>query len=208
MRTNWKVWNDQYNDPLSHLSQRLVVVKNSIKDCLKELDNPEIISICSGHGKDILESLVETKAPYSNVTLIDLDQDSIKSAAAHVSITGLNNIFCVTANAELLSTYIGKKADLVIFVGALGHLSFQDTKQCLSELSKIIRKNGLIVWSANERVLENLLESFTDNGYMPIDLVQKISEKGHIVGIHKYLGEEKENTGIGKLFTYDEELSF
>ena len=208
MKTNWKIWNAQYEDQSSHLSQRLKIVKGCIKNSFKDLNTLNIISICSGYGKDILESLVETKTQYSKVTLVDLDQKSIRAANAYASSMGLKDINCVIADAGLLSTYVDIKAELVVFVGALGHFSFKDIKNCLAELNKIVCKNGLVVWSANERVLETLLQSFTDNNYKSIDLIQKISEKGHVVGVHRYLGEEKENSGKGRLFTYDERLSF
>jgi 2-polyprenyl-3-methyl-5-hydroxy-6-metoxy-1,4-benzoquinol methylase len=206
MKTNWRFWNNEYNDKHSDLNKRLDVIKNNILTCFKELDNPNILSICSGQGRDILETILDNNIKYNNILLIDIDQDSINVAQEYISNNNMSRIITKTLDAGFIKNYNNFRADLLLAVGFFGHLSFSDIENTIIKIKQLINNNSYIVWSANERTFNFVKTCFENSEYEHIHIIENISEKNYFVGLTRFTGIATEYSAEDYIFTYDYKL--
>jgi hypothetical protein len=58
MARDWHAWHDEYDDPASSLSRRLVVVRRQVDAILRARPGPtRLVSMCAGDGRDVLPVL-------------------------------------------------------------------------------------------------------------------------------------------------------
>jgi hypothetical protein len=206
MKTGWRFWNEEYNNKESHLNKRLKIIKNNILNCFKLLDTPNVLSICSGEGKDILETILENNLNYNNVLLVDSDQESINLAKQYIFTHNMYNIKAVSADAGFIKTYDNFRADLLLAVGFFGHLSFNDIENTVIKIKQLLNNNAYIIWTANERTFNFIKTSFENNEYEHIEIIKNISEINHIVGLTRFTGIPMQYNTKDYIFTYDYEL--
>ena len=189
MKIDWDLWNKQYDDKNSGFYQRLIIIKLNILSVFNEFENPNILSICSGRGKDILELIKENNLKYNKVVLVDNDKNSLNFANDYVRKNNLKNIEIKYGNAGHMNIYDGFKCDILIAVGFFGHISPSDIENTISKFNQLINKDSYIIWSGGKPVYKQVISSFEKNNYRVFNVVQGISEKNLGVGISKYLGK-------------------
>src|SRR5689334_5240795 len=96
--TDWEAWHDDYADPSSALSARLVVVRSEIRTALDRWaaagrsEPLTVLSACAGDGRDILGVLAERAGrPPTRVavTLLETDRRNLARAERFCRQTGL-----------------------------------------------------------------------------------------------------------------------
>ncbi len=101
------------------------------------LSSGYIIDVCSGTGDVALE--VSNK---SNVIASDFCEEMLRLCAKKLKKQGIKNVFCVQNDAENLSF---KERTFNGAIVAFGIRNVADIKKALSEMSRVVKKNGKVV---------------------------------------------------------------
>jgi len=154
-RTHWVEWHDQYRDPTSPLSKRLVVVKRLIDTVLDEHPGHlQVISICAGAGLDVLGVLENRESARRRVKalLVERDPTLADGARAWARELGADGVAVVTGDAAETSQYATvAPADVVMACGVFGNLSDFDIQRTIAALPQLLRTGGSVIWTRHRR---------------------------------------------------------
>ena len=121
-----------------------------ISDNLKCLNNLNIIDIGCGGGL-VSEPMAKLGA---NVTAIDASEKNIKIAQAHAQESNLKIDYKAAAIEELPKKY-HNKFDVVLALEIIEHVD--DVSLFVSELKKLVKKDGIIFIATINRTIKSLL---------------------------------------------------
>lgn len=202
---DWNEWSKLYDTDGSLISKRLIKVKEYLKDALINFDAPTILNICSGQGRETLESIVELNKDCT-VFLIDLDQNTLNYAKDFSIKNNLKNINFINEDASQVSTYINykiPKCDIVIASGLFGHLTEIDCHNLIDFIKTKIKYGGYIIWTRNteDDVYTKVRKYFTHNGFDEIDFYQSDSKIWSVV-YNQYFGNEESEIKQHKIFNF------
>jgi hypothetical protein len=154
-RTHWVEWHDQYRDPTSPLSKRLVVVKRLIDTVLDEQPGEvQMISICAGAGLDVLGVLENREGARRRVKalLVERDPTLADGARAWARELGCDGVEVITGDAAETSVYAGvAPGDVVMVCGVFGNLSDFDIQRTIAALPQLCRTGGSVIWTRHRR---------------------------------------------------------
>lgn len=154
-RTHWVVWHDDYRDPASPLSKRLVVVKRLLDTVLDERPGEvTVISLCAGAGLDVLGVLESREGARRRVRarLVEADPTLSEGARAYARELGCDGVEVMTGDAAELSQYAGfAPADVVMVCGVFGNLSDLDIQGTIMALGQLCAEGGSVIWTRHRR---------------------------------------------------------
>jgi hypothetical protein len=157
--TDWNAWHDDYADPGSALSIRLVAVRSEIRAALDRRADVEpvtVLSACAGDGRDILGVLAEQDERLRRrveVTLLETDRRNLDRAERFCRDAGLSAVRLLDRDAGLSSSYLdAAPADLVLMCGVFGNLSDADLRQLIGFLPALCRPEATLIWTRSRRV--------------------------------------------------------
>jgi len=159
--TDWEAWHDDYADPASALSARLVVVRSEIRaafDRRAAAGRPgplSVLSACSGDGRDILGVLAERDGRLPGpveVTLLDTDRRNLARAERFCREAGLTGVRLLDRDAGLSNSYLdAAPADLVLMCGVFGNLTDDDVHRLVGFLPALCRPAATLIWTRSRR---------------------------------------------------------
>jgi hypothetical protein len=202
---NWVEWHDSYSNPGSQLSQRLAVVQRHVRAFLDSSTAPQIISLCAGDGRDLLDVLAERRTPV-RARLVELDPGLAGAARARVAAAQLEPfVDVVCADAALTDMYAGAcPADLVLVCGVLGNISDADVRRTIRALPQLCARAATVVWTRHRRdpdLTPAIRRWFGEAGFDEVAFDSPGAD-GWSVGVNVLAGEPRPFTPGLRLFTF------
>jgi hypothetical protein len=149
---DWYEWHLQYEDPDSHLAQRLATVQSRIRAALDEAPPGPLraISVVAGQGRDLIPVLA-THRRGADVTARLVELDPRNTAVARELANGPSSVDLVdivTGDASLVEAYAGLiPADLVLLCGLFGNITDDDIRATISAARGLTRTGGTVIWT-------------------------------------------------------------
>jgi amino acid adenylation domain-containing protein len=219
---NWDEWHKHYGS-LPNLQERLRIVREQIVVALNECPpGPiQIVSICSGDGRDLLGALQNhPRRDDVAALLLDNNADSIargKEAAEKIGLAGQFRF--LEADATLAKNYLGAvPANLVLLSGFLGHLRHEDVPALISSLPMFCKTGGQAIWNRHlllhggRQQVPFIREFFQKTNFEEVHF-EKTDANGFAVGRARFTGRPApldssrvlfEFVGLDKLLSAEE----
>src|SRR4051812_42914019 len=151
MTTDWNAWHKDYDDPTSHLSERLRTVQRFISARLDETGpGPvRVMSACAGDGRDLLGVLEKRDdARRVNAVLVEADQAIAARARGHVDQLGLPGVAVRCTDAGRSNAYAGAvPAELVLLCGIFGNVSDEDVQRTVASAPQLCSPDAVVIWT-------------------------------------------------------------
>ena len=203
---DWTAWHNDYDDPASPLSRRLVVVQNMIRSALDECaPGPvRVVSMCAGRGDDLIGALDgHPRAVDIRARLVELDPTNAEIARARPA--ELSGIEVVTGDASLSDVYDGAvPADLVIACGVFGNISDDDVRRTIDFLPAMCRPRATVIWTRHRNppdLTTDIARWFGGAGFDEIAYVAPADTRFG-VGAHRFMGSPVPLVAGRRLFTF------
>jgi hypothetical protein len=200
-------WHDDYEQPGSHLHQRLQVVIRMVRRAMDELPPGAIrvVSLCSGQGADILGAADgHERARDLTGRLVELERHNVEQARARIASMGLD-LDAVAADASTSDAYVGAvPADLVLACGIFGNISDADVERTIRFLPSLCAPGAWVLWTRHPRdegLFERLQGWLVDVGLQPIE-VEVSPEQAWGVGANRLVVEPPAFEAGQHLFTF------
>jgi Putative methyltransferase len=211
-RTDWSAWHEDYADPDSALSLRLVAVRSEIRRALTHgapSQEPfRVLSACAGDGRDILGVLAEQDEQLRRrveVTLLETDRRNLDRAERFCRDAGLSGVRLLDRDAGLSSSYLdAAPADLVLMCGVFGNLSDADVRRLIEFLPALCRPGATLIWTRSRRA-PDLTPSIRDwlaaAGFPELSFTAPPGVLGS-VGANRFDGEPQPLPAGQRLFSF------
>ena len=206
-KRDWSAWHEQYEDESSSLRHRLSIVQQEIRRALpRQLERSfSIISLCAGHGKDVIPVLEE----YAHVQrvrarLVEIDPNGICKLRNNIQAAGLNHLEVMQADAACTDVYRGMvPADLVLLCGIFGNISDADIRNTIGTLSQLCRVGSTVIWTRTRRapdITPTIRQWFRESDFEEITFYAPDGEL-FTVGAHVFGGQPIPLQSV-RLFTF------
>jgi len=206
--THWATWHQDYADPTSPLSERLVVVVSRIRQAVDALDpGPvSVISACAGQGHDVVLALQDhPRAPDVFGVLVEWDEHNVNQATAALRASGLHGIKAIRADASDTDAYRDMpRADLLLLCGIFGNVSDDDVANTIAHAASLCRPGAFIIWTRHRRAPDltpRIRGWFSEAGLEEVSF-ESPGEDSFSVGMHRLLGAPAPRVPRLKLFTF------
>lgn len=211
--TDWVQWHREYDDATSDLSRRRRSVQTALRRWFAETGpGPrQIVSACSGDGRDLLEVLVDQPDPARfRVRLLELDDDLAARAEEFARAASLDGVEVLRADAGLTDSYDGATpADLVMWCGVFGNLTDTDTRATIAATPQLCAPSATVVWTRGRfadrdgdlEPTDRLRGWFADAGFDEVSL-DAPADTVYRVGVHRLSGPPGGLTHDARLFTF------
>jgi hypothetical protein len=200
-------WHDDYEQPGSHLHQRLQVVIRMIRRALDALPAGPIrvVSLCAGQGADILGAAEHhARAADLQGRLVELEPHNVEQARARITELGLG-LEAVAADASTSDAYIeAVPADLVLACGIFGNISDADIERTVRFLPSLCAAGAWVIWTRHARdeaLFERLQGWLVDSSLEPVE-VEVSPERAWGVGANRLAGPPPPFAPGQHLFTF------
>lgn len=150
-RLDWRVWHQDYDDPSSPVSHRLVEVRSRLADSLAGWTGPvRLLSLCSGDARDTVPVVAATDREVQ-VTLVELEPTLAARASAAAAEAGVEADVRV-GDAGDPTTYADVlPVDVLLLVGVLGNVSDADARATVAATASMVVPGGIVIWSRSNR---------------------------------------------------------
>lgn len=205
---DWKKWHTLYNDSDSGLAKRLRLVQESISVSLPDTieDRFQIIDICSGDGRDLLDALIHYPARAQVYSyLVELDERLAEKSEHTASEVSLQNVTVINGDASLLSTYEDiPRADLILLCGVFGNISDDDIQNTIEALPQLCKQGTKVIWTRHLRQAEAvpvIRSLFITNGFSEVDF-KTTEDQSYVVATYEFQESPAQLEGNTRLFTF------
>jgi hypothetical protein len=185
--SHWVQWHDDYNDPTSSMSRRLLAVRRRLSEALDGAPQGEIslISACAGEGRDVIPILAShPRGRDVRALLVELDPTLVQRARASVSEAGLADVEVVEADASLTSAFARRvPAHIALFCGIFGNVSDDDVHRTVATLPSLLAPQGTVIWTRHTKAPDltvAIRRWFDDEGFREVGFD---SERGRSYGV-------------------------
>jgi hypothetical protein len=200
---DWSEWHRAYDEPDSHLSERLRVVQARIREVLDGAPPGPltVVSICAGQGRDLLEVLADhPRRADVRARLVELDPE-LTAYAARSAPPGVE---VVTGDASLLDQYAGfAPADLVLACGIFGNITDDDIRHAVGTFDQLCRTGGSVIWTRHRRepdLVPTICQWFEESGYERRWVSGPAG--GYGVAMHRFTGQPRPLVAGERMFTF------
>ena len=212
-RTDWNAWHDDYADPGSALSARLVVVRSEIRRALadhaaRQAGPLTVLSACAGDGRDILGVLAEQDErlrPRIEVSLLETDRRNLDRAERFCLNAGLTGVRVLDRDAGLSDSYLdAAPADLVLFCGVFGNLTDAGVRRLIEFLPVLCRPGATLIWTRSRRAPDlppSIRDWLAAAGFTELSFTAPPGVQGS-VGTNRYDGEPRPLPADQRLFSF------
>ncbi len=205
---DWVVWHEQYDDPTSRFSHRLMVLRRHLRAVLDAAPQGPIraVSLCAGQGHDLLGALAEhPRRDDAIVTLVEFDPNNAELARVRAHDLAIPHVHVVTADAGRVDSYTGvAPASLVLMSGFLSYISDRDVAGLPRALRQLCAPDAIVVWcrSRGDAWQCTLLQRrFQRAGFESVDL-GCAEDPVVIVGVERFRGPLEAVRPGTRLFTF------
>jgi len=171
-RSFWASWHDDYDDPESDLSQRLIAVQHRLADAINQAPPGAIrvISACAGQGQDVIGVLKShPRASDVQALLVESDQHNVGVARDRIAAAGIIGVDVLQADAGLTGTYRDAvPVDVLLLCGIFGNVRDEDVRRTVSNASRLCAPRATVLWTRHRRDPDRtgeIREWFADAGY-------------------------------------------
>lgn len=202
---DWHEWYEQYEDPTSSLSQRLVVVQRRLRE---QLGGPQpvasILSLCAGDGRDIMPLLADRQTSPPLLTLVELDDELAAAARLRASKAGVA-ADVITGDAGVTATFADTlPVDLLMLCGIFGNISDDDIRATIAAAPAMLNSGGAVIWTRGafkDRDLRGQVRQwFLDAGFD--ELAFDADGSGFGVGVNRVTARAAVEPIPQRLFTF------
>ena len=202
---DWHEWYEQYEDPTSSLSQRLVVVQRRLRE---QLGGPQpvasILSLCAGDGRDIMPLLADRPASPPLLTLVELDDELAAAARLRASQAGVA-ADVITGDAGVTATFADKlPVDLLMLCGIFGNITDDDIRATIAAVPAMLNDGGAVIWTRGafkDRDLRGQVRQwFLDAGFDEVAF--DADGSGFGVGVNRVTARAAAEPIPARLFTF------
>jgi hypothetical protein len=148
---HWQRWHDEYADPRSELSRRLLVVQSRLREALDQAPTGPLtlVSACAGEGRDVVGALSgHPRAGEVRGRLVELDPVNADRARDLLAAAGLGSIEVLVADAGTTSSYAGAvPADLVLLCGIFGNVPVADIETTVRQVDQMCAEGATVIWT-------------------------------------------------------------
>ena len=203
---DWHEWHQQYDDPASTLSQRLVVVQRRLGELLDgQPPVGSILSLCAGDGRDIVPLLADRPAARPQVTLVELDAELAATARHRAAKAGVA-AHVLTGDAGMTATFANRTpVDLLMLCGIFGNISDEDIRATISAIPAMLNDGGAVIWTRGAFKARDLRgqvrQWFLDAGFDEIAFDADASGFG--VGVNRVTSRAAVEPIPSRLFTFE-----
>src|SRR5262245_20309133 len=152
---DWHAWHRRYDDPDSHLSQRLHAVQELVRAALDQVAPGPIsaISICAGQGRDLLGVLADhPRSADMAERLVELDPRNAEAARETARSAALSGVEVVTGDASYSNAYDGAvPANLVLVCGVFGNISDRAVARTIAYLPRLCAPGATAIWTRHRK---------------------------------------------------------
>jgi hypothetical protein len=171
-RSFWVSWHDDYDDPESDLSQRLIAVQHRLADAINQAPPGAIrvISACAGQGQDVIGVLKShPRASDVQALLVESDQHNVGVARDRIAAASITGVDVLQADAGLTCTYRDAvPVDVLLLCGIFGNVRDEDVRRTVSNASRLCAPRATVLWTRHRRDPDRtgeIREWFADAGY-------------------------------------------
>jgi len=171
-RSFWVSWHDDYDDPESDLSQRLIAVQHRLADAINQAPPGAIrvISACAGQGQDVIGVLKShPRASDVQALLVESDQHNVGVARDRIATASITGVDVLQADAGLTCTYRDAvPVDVLLLCGIFGNVRDEDVRRTVSNASRLCAPRATVLWTRHRRDPDRtgeIREWFADAGY-------------------------------------------
>jgi hypothetical protein len=171
-RSFWVGWHDDYDDPESDLSQRLIAVQHRLAGAINQAPPGvvRVISACAGQGQDVIGVLKShPRASDVQALLVESDQHNVAVARDRIAAAGITGVDVLQADAGLTGTYRDAvPVDVLLLCGIFGNVKDEDVRRTVSNASRLCAPRATVLWTRHRRDPDRtgeIREWFADAGY-------------------------------------------
>jgi putative methyltransferase len=170
--TDWESWHRAYEDPLSSISRRLVLVRRALAAALDAMPPGSIplLSVCAGDGRDVIGVLERhPRAPDVAATLVDLHPGLVGAARAAAADRGLDQVRVFVGDAGRATWYEATRPiGILVACGVFGNISSNDLRVTIRAFGGVVAHGGFVVWTRHRRQPDQtplIRRWFTESGF-------------------------------------------
>ena len=203
----WVRWHDDYADPRSDLSQRLVVVQHRLREAIDRTPGPvRLISVCAGQGHDVIGVLSDhPRSSDVAALLVELDEHNVDRARSAAADAGLESVQVVRADAALTAVYRDAvPAQVLLLCGIFGNVPDDDVRTTVSNASRLCAPGAVVIWTRRRKVPDitpAIREWFAQAGFEELAFDSPGGDR-YAVGTHRLVREPLAFRDDLTLFTF------
>lgn len=146
---NWLDWHEAYGDPGRPLARRLEVVKKRLRTALDQAGPaPTVLSLCSGDGRDVIETLADYPAPTGRVVLVEVDPTLSARARRAAEAQNLCQVEVRCGDAGAVATFADVlPVDVLLPCGIFGNIDHSAVKRIVESVPSLVRAGGYVIWT-------------------------------------------------------------
>ena len=148
---DWHAWHEEYDDSLSALARRLVVVRSLLAGLLEDATEPvRLLSLCAGDGRDTIPVLAESER-HVDACLVELDHELALDARVAAAGAGVD-LEVRTADAGVVATFEDRlPVDILMLCGIFGNISREDVVRTVTAARLMVADGGAVIWTRGHR---------------------------------------------------------
>ena len=203
---DWTQWHQKYSDPDSDLSRRLTAVRRLLGDALDRSPSPaNVISLCSGDGRDIRGLLIERPGLRVQAKLVEYDERLVAAGQAALVTAGLDGIEFVHGDAADIRNYADvAPADVLLIAGIFGNISDEDVFNTIDHMPQLVKAGGSAIWTRGRwtpDLTPAIRKRFAAAGFEEVEFVAP-PDVEFSVGCHRLVGAGQPLAVDDHLFTF------
>ena len=206
---DWKKWHTLYDDDQSGLAKRLRLVQDAIANSLPNdvlIDNYQIIDICAGDGRDLIEVLAHyPEKDHVHSLLVEIDERLATSSEKAASNANIQNVTVYTGDASVLATYRNvAAADLILLCGIFGNISNEDIEKTIKSLAQLSKQGTRVIWTRHLRqpsVVPEIRNYFINHNFKELDY-KTTADQSYAVVTCEFHGSPQPLNHKTKMFTF------
>jgi hypothetical protein len=209
MLRDYRAWHDDYDNPNSHLAERLRIVQRRLDELLTAAPPGPIrlISMCAGQGRDVLGvvPMHKRKADVSGV-LVELDPVNASGARDSAARDGLSSVAVLEADASVSDVYEPfVPADIVLACGIFGNITNADLENTVRTLSMLCNQGAAVIWTRHREdpgLIRDIRAWFVEAGFEDLTFDAPDSPKLYGIGTARLVGTPVPWRSGHKFFTF------
>ncbi|MGC4110730.1 MAG: class I SAM-dependent methyltransferase [Nocardioides sp.] len=159
---DWRAWHEDYDDPASSVSHRLVEVRERVAAAVAAVPGrPRLLNLCAGDARDTVPVLAELGREV-DACAVELDPvlaERARTAAARAGVP----IDVRTGDAASPAVYVDLlPVDVLMLVGVFGNISDADGERTVQAAATMLAPGGTVLWTRSDRFRSEPTHGYAD----------------------------------------------
>jgi hypothetical protein len=204
--TDWHVWHEQYDDPSSSLSRRLMAVQRLLTGLVGRLGTEHrVLSLCAGDGRDIIPVVADRPiGQRPGLLLVELDRELASAGGQRAAEAGVEATV-ITGDAGDTSLWRQHlPVDLLMLCGIFGNISRADIRTTIASAPAALAPGGAVIWTRGARregdLRQQVRQWFDDVGFAEVGYESEPGGFG--VGVNRWPRDEIRQAIPDRLFVF------